>query len=407
MRKFAAGAAGIATVLVAYYVLTWRSVSGLLASFDACSELLCDFAIYYFPMGEAIFRTGRPVEGFLYSPFIGILLAAFPPLGLEAALVAWGILQVVAVVLYLLVFRRLVPAGLPTHLLFAALVLSSYPVLFNFAYGQVSVFMMVPLLGMLVLAGSGHRATAAFLLALAVSVKFYPILVVAPFVARRDHRLVLFSVAACGVILFGVPGLVLGGADTLGFYGALLESFRDSAWVVANPHSNYLPHAMLRLAGAMGHDLRAHLPLLVWIGYGLAVANMGLIFLIERARLRDADLWGFQICLLTTPLVLKTSWPHDFVFLPLTQALLAWRLLRRKEAATSTGAWKDRIGHPREAVTWLSLLVSIGLSSIVFFNLFGDFTGYGFWGFLLWSDLLLLAALYVQLLAPALRRGED
>jgi bacteriorhodopsin len=36
--------------------------------------------------------------------------------------------------------------------------------------------------------------------------------------------------------------------------------------------------------------------------------------------------------------------------------------------------------------------------------LFGDFTRYGFYGFLFWANLLLLIASYVQLLPPALRR---
>jgi hypothetical protein len=49
-------------------------------------------------------------------------------------------------------------------------------------------------------------------------------------------------------------------------------------------------------------------------------------------------------------------------------------------------------------------LPSVVLSNIVFFNLFGDFTRYGFYGFLFWANLLLLIALYVQLLPPALRQ---
>jgi hypothetical protein len=67
------------------------------AAMDACSDLFCDFRIYYFPMGEALFRTGLPVSGFLYSPFVAILLAVFPPIGPDASLVVWGTLQVVFV----------------------------------------------------------------------------------------------------------------------------------------------------------------------------------------------------------------------------------------------------------------------------------------------------------------------
>ena len=211
-----------------------------------------------------------------------------------------------------------------------------------------------------------------------------------------------------------VPGVLLGGGDTLRFYGALFDSFRESGWVAANPHSQYLPHVVLRLADAMGHDAHAHLSLLRWIAYGVAAANMGLVFLIQRTCLRHAYLWSFQLVFLTIPFVLKTSWPHDFVFLSFTQAFLAWRLLEGEKAGlqidtaekrSHTSAWRQRVPRVRTAVTLFLLLVSIVLSNIVFFNIFGDFSGYGFYGFLFWADLLLLIALYVELLPFTLRRG--
>ncbi|MCP4247483.1 MAG: DUF2029 domain-containing protein [bacterium] len=412
VKKFAAGAAGIAIILFAYYALTWRSLAGIPKAYS-CAERFCDFVIYYYPMGEAIFRTGLLVPGFLYSPFIGILLAAFPPLGLSASLVLWGILQVLFVLLYLLLFRRLVPAGLPIQLLFVALVLSSFPLLLNLIGGQVSVFMTVGVLGTLFLNKRGHHAAAAGLLAFAVSFKFFPIIFLVPFAARRDKRFLLFAAAASVVFLFAFPGLLLGGDNTIRFYGALADSFRDSGWIVANPHSQYFPHVVLRLAETMGHDVHAHLPLLHWITYGVAAANMGLLFLVQRARLRHADLWGFQLVFLTIPFVLKTSWPIEFIFLSFTQALLAWRLLEGRQAAPGTdtegrpsraSSWRERIPHRRAAVAFFLLLASIVLSNIVFFSLFGDPYSYGFYGFLFWADLLLLAALYLELLPLALRR---
>jgi hypothetical protein len=393
---FAAGTAGVALILFAYYALIWRNFTGLIDAF-ACPGLFCDFVTYYYPMGEAVFQTGMPVQGFLYSPFTAILLAVFPPLGLTASLVLWGILQVLFVFLYFFLFRRLVPAGQPVQFLFVALVLFSYPLLLNFLGGQVSVFIIVALLGALVFYERGHSAVAAGLLAFAVSFKFYPALFLAPFAAGRGTRFLLFGVAACGVFLFVVPGLLLGGGETLNFYGALFDSFRGSGWVETNPHSHYFPHVVLRLSGAAGHDVQAHLPLLRWIAYGIAAVNMGLIFLVRRARLRHAGLWSFQLVFLTIPFVLKTSWPHDFVFLSFTQALLAWRLLEGKK----------RTPHARATAKWFLLVVSMILSNVVFFNLIGNFFGYGFYGFLFWANLFLLAALYLELLPPALRRIRE
>ncbi|MFC2146586.1 glycosyltransferase family 87 protein [Acidobacteriota bacterium] len=399
---FAVGTAGIVLLLFTYYAHTWHSFT---TAFDVCAQPFCDFVDYYYPMGETIFRTGLPVRGFLYSPFIAILLAIFPPLGLNASLVLWGILQILLVILYIFLFRRLVPAGLPVQLLFVALALSSFPLVLNQLGGQVSVFMIVALLGLLVLYERGHRAAAASLLAFAVSFKFYPIIFLAPFATRRDSRFLLFAAAACGTFLFVVPGLLLGVGDTLRFYGALLDSFRESGWVTANPHSQYFPHLVLRLADATGHDAQTHLSLLYWIAYGAAAANMGLIFLVQRARLRHANLWSFQLVFLTIPFVLKTSWPHDFVFLSFTQAFLVWRLLEGEKPAPGTDTAGKRshasaCPRARTAVTFFLLLPSIVFSNIVFFNLFGDFIRYGFYGFLL---LDIPVSLGVVRAAPAAR----
>ena len=162
--------------------------------------------------------------------------------------------------------------------------------------------------------------------------------------------------------------------------------------------------------------MHAHLPLLRWIGFGVAAANMGLIFAVERARVRHADLWSFQLVFLTIPFVLKTSWPHDFVFLSFTQALLAWRLLEGFKATPGTegdgrppraSSWRKRILHRRVGVAFFLLLPSIILSNIFFFILVGNNESYGFYAFLFWADLFLLVALSVELLPPALRRLRE
>jgi hypothetical protein len=60
-------------------------------------------------------------------------------------------------------------------------------------------------------------------------------------------------------------------------------------------------------------------------------------------------------------------------------------------------------------VTSLLLLASTVASNAAFFHGFGSFPRYGFFGFLLWADLLLLTASYLVLLPPALGRlcGAD
>ena len=405
---FTTGVIGIVLVLFFYYSHTWHSFT---AAFDVCVQPFCDFVDYYYPMGEAIFRTELPVEGFLYSPFIAILLGIFPFLGLNASLILWGILQVLSLMFCLLLFRRLVPAGLPIQLLFVALTLSSFPLLLNYIAGQVSVFILAAIFGMLFFYERGNRVIAAALLAFAVSFKFFPLIFLVLFIARRDTRFLMSSIIGCCVFLLIVPGVFLGANDTLGFYGALFESFLASDWVVVNPHSQFLPHFILRLVNVTEHDLQAYVPLLHLFVYGVAAANMTLLFLVQRARLQYANLWSLQILFLTTPFFLKTSWPHDFFFLSFTQAFLAWQLLRGKEihggkhnsgeiSYPDTG--QGRITTRYRTLKFFLLLLSIVASNVVFFNLFNDFFGYGFIGFLFWADLLLLIATYLELLPPVL-----
>jgi hypothetical protein len=116
--SFAIGAASITLILFAYYACTWQSAARFQAAIDTCGEAFCDFAEFYYPMGESIFHSGLPLTGFVYSPFIAILMAAFPPLGFKASLVLWGVLQALSIILYLHLFRQLVPARLPIQLLF-------------------------------------------------------------------------------------------------------------------------------------------------------------------------------------------------------------------------------------------------------------------------------------------------
>jgi hypothetical protein len=396
--QFILGVVLIAILLFAYYFYTWRNAYNFRAAIDTCTQPFCDFATFYYPMGDAIFQTKLPIEGFAYSPFIAILLAVFPPLGFDASLLLWGILQVVFVILYLFTFRQLVSARFPIQILFVALALSSFPILHNFKWGQVGIFTTVSILGTFVFLERDQRALAAMLLAFAASFKFFPLIFIAPFIFRRDFHFLLYAVIACGIFLIAVPCLLLGIDDTLSFYSALLDSYRHFDWVAANYNSQHFPHVLLRLMEATGFDAHAALPLLRWTSYGIATINMGLIFIIQRAYLPHANLWSFHLLFLSIPFFLTTSWPVDLVYLPFAQALLAWKIL----GGDKTLSWKHPL--PARKIASLLLLASIIISNIVFFNLIGDKTHYGSVGFIFWADLLLLVVSYMELLPPALRQ---
>ena len=393
IMPFIVGVSLIALFIFAYYIFTWRSFFNFQIAISTCGNLFCDFADYYYPMGESILRTGLPIEGFVYSPFIAILLVIFPLLGFKVSLVLWGMLQAISIILYLLLFRQLVPARLPIQLLFAALLLSSFPLLHTLTWGQVSIFTTVAILGALVFYERGQLVIAAVLLALGLSFKFFPIIFLVPFILRRDIRFLVFAAAACVTFLFVVPCVILGVGNTLDFYSMLLNSYRHFDWVIANHGSQYFPHVALRLMKEMGFNAYVYLPLLRWISSGIFAINMGMIYLVQRARLPHANLWSFHMLFLSIPFVLMTSWPVDLVYLPFAQSLLAWQLMHGKDKAQG-----KRLLSMRAVV--MLLLTSIIVSNIILFNLISGRFGYEYYGFIFWANLLLLAASYVEILPP-------
>lgn len=409
--QFIIGAALVALLLFAYYAYTWRNTYNFRAAMDVCTKPFCDLADYYYPMGEAIFQTKLPVEGFVYSPFIAILFAVFPPLGIDASLFIWGILQAIFVILYLFIFRRLVPASLPIQLLFVALALSSFPILHNFKWGQVGIIYTISILGMLLLLERDRRVFAAALLAFAVSFKFFPLIFTLPFLFRRDWRFLFYAALACGIFLIVVPCLLLGIGDTLNFYSALLDQYRHFDWVMTSYNSQFFPHVMLRLVEGNGFDhsiyrfttstdfnLEASFQILRGIAYSIAALNVGFVFWVQRSHLPHANLWSFHLLFLTIPFVLLTSWPVDLVYLPFGQALLAWKILEEDKVLSLKHPIPQRKGAS------LLLLASIVISNIVFFNLIGDRNAYGSIGFIFWADMLLLFVSYKELLPLTMQR---
>ncbi len=406
---FAVGAAGIVALLLFYYKLTWENLTRFNLAIDVWADPFPDFTRYYYPMGEAIFRIGTPIDGFVYSPFVAIVLAAFSPLGLSIATIVWVALEALAVILYVILIRRLVPARLPLQLLFVALVLSSFPLLHNFKFGQVPVFMTVALLGMLICYERGWQVAAALLFAFAVSFKWYPLLFLALFAARRDFRFLLLAAGAGALLLIVVPVVLLGLEQTYRFYDALRLAYSGFDWVLTSYNSQYFPNVIVRLVRTLGDPglsrmpfLQMHaLPFLRAIAWVVVAANVALVFRIQRLGIVNANLWSAVILFLTVPFVLGTSWPVDLVPMPFCQAFLAWAVL------SGDAARGYHLPLILRAASCLMALSSIVLSSIFLFNYLGNYTTYGTFGLVFWADLSLLLAVYGLLLPGTLRRGQE
>lgn len=382
------GAALILLVALLWYALVWGSIDGFVRSIDHCELLFCDFVRHYYPTGASFLRTGEPTQGYYYSAFFALLLSSICWLDLGLATIVWGIIQIASICALWIVATRWRFASTPKlSLAYLALLLASFPILHNFKWGQLS----VPITAAMLAAVAGARGSAhplpPFWLGVATAIKYYPALLVFPWlVQRRWKMLALFA----GVILLTVvvlPSLFLGVSGWRRFEALSQAALQhDASHMTLDPNSQYLPHVILR-------NLYPLIPLhylSVMIVLSTSVAALNLYFAYKVLTRDEAgtadDRLVLAVCLLmlSLPLLLHSSWPHYFVYLPFCQVALYQMVGERLVEA------------PRRIAIGL-LAGSVVFGSLPFFNLISALSTldtYGYRGFLLLSNLLLLPVVY-------------
>ncbi len=362
-----------------------RSIDFNQASFE-------DFSGPYYATGELVFERGEPAPGFYYSPLFAIVLGIL--VHAQGAASAWTWLGVELAGALALAWMSLRLARLETAAAAAAgcvLVLTSFPLVHNFHWGQVSALLIGLELAALGAWQRDRVVLGAALLALAAAIKFHPALFFLPFLGWRDRRSLGWGILFLLLLLVVIPALVLGPERALGFYRALAKSMAivDSpagVWAGA-PNQQHLPAVVARMVIPPSADLvRA---IATGLGFALVALHLWLAAGLERRSARALAL-AFVLMWLSTPLVVPPSWPHYFAFLPVCQLFLARELVRERP--------RGLLGYA------IAIALSIVLASLPFFRAIGDPEQYGRLGFLLWADLLLLPAAYV-LVATERRRS--
>jgi hypothetical protein len=374
------------------FLVVWGSVPAFVSSIDHCELLFCDFTRHFYPMGKQVFADGRPVEGFFYPPFAALVLAPFGALRPGTARVLWGVLQIAATMALLIIPSRMGVVERPRQrFLLGLLVTASLPLLHNFKWGQMSVILTALALGALWLRESGKLALPAVLLAVAISIKAYPgVLLVYPLL-RRDFRFVGLAAGLVVVLSVGVPAALLGPADAWGFFEAtrLASKLALQRWIWNDDNSQFLAHVVARLAGS---ERRSTADWLI-AGGVVAAANLGLLVAVVRARLEHGALWAWGLCFCSLPFILETSWPHYFAYLPILQVFVAATALERRPWGLS--GWTV-------AVAWLVSVIGTSAYTLVAVGSWALVSGKGFFFF---ANLALLVALWV-LLVGDLRAGS-
>lgn len=382
---------GVAVAL--YYVWVWRSVEGFLLATDHVPYLFADFRLHFFPMGREFLRLHHPIYGYFYSAFFALLLVPFGQLSYEAAAFAWGFIQILAFAgVCLLPLCRLTPMSRPGATLYLAVCLSSFPAVHNFRWGQVGMILTLASIAAIHVAMRKRSVLAGILLAFATCIKYYSGLLAMFFLIGRDLRALVSFVLSVAVFFVVLPSLVLGWEGWIAFQLAAANNLADAEWVSQSIGSQYFVHVALRwlrLPPIQGESASLSAVLLSLASVAVVALNLGAVELLRRRRHDEGVALMASLLFLSFPFLLKTSWPHYFVYLPFCQAAVVCAL--RRYRTTSPGIAWSLVVLP---------LLSIGLSSVFVFNLFEDHSAYVASGCLFLANALLVPPIYAISLLP-------
>lgn len=387
---------GILAAIPVYYRLMWPTFREFQLAIDFSDIPFSDFVTFYYPMGKEVLLTKAPVVGYHYSQFFALLLYPFGQLPLTFATTIWVYLLVAATSLLIWIsFRIASPSKWKLFPLFAGLVFLSFPILHNFVWGQVGVFLTLLILGALYASLKNNDIAAGILLSASVSLKYYPVIFLIPFLISGNRKTILAFVASCFMFLAVIPVLILGWGETLEFVAQLSRGVYAKQIAAAGENSQSFFNVLMRWSGFLGHESQAARFILRTGGYLGLEAVIVLIFFLYRYSIPRSLIWAFVLLSLSVPFFVATSWPHYLVYLPFCQIFIFSEILERREYS---------LAHRR--ILFALLFLSVLLASVFALQLSGDWKLYTGAGFLFASNAL-LTILSVRLVLSSLQRAKS
>lgn len=377
-------AAAMIAVLLFYYWLEWADLSRFSRAFDHTPVFMADFLHYYHPMGAQILQ-GAPVRvsGYLYTLFFAILLS---PLGLlppQSAMALWFGIEIAFLALMLVSASRMLELSPLGTLFLLFLLLTAFPTLHNFKWGQAS----LPVIACLVAAFSLHRShrsiPAGILLAFAAAIKYYPAVAAVYFIIKRDLRACFAFLAALAVFYFILPTAIFGFPQWLAFEEATLR-FAGDGVLTFDVNSQFISDVgfkwyLLLLDSEPPYGTLQNLAV---AGWGIGLYCLYLAWQIGQRQFVDETGLAMTALLLAIPFLIRTAWPHYFVYLPVCQVVMLSHIASRFQAARLL-----------EKLTIFLPIASMVSSSIFFFLQFRNWSFYNGYGSLFVGNLLLLISL--------------
>ena len=229
-----------------FYWLRWHTFTDFVYAIDHNPGFMQDFVRYYYETGRQILQSSKPVDGYFYTSFFAILLSPISTLPIPAATFIWTTIQLTCLIIFCVVSSRILKMPPLQTVLFAGLCVTSFPILHNLRWGQVSLLITVCVMIAFFIWERNKPSLAAILLAFVSAIKFYPAIFGVHFLLKRDTRSFVIFVLALFVFFFAIPATVLGFSNWLGFEKTILTAIRNSDWVTYDVNSQYVVHVARR-----------------------------------------------------------------------------------------------------------------------------------------------------------------
>ena len=365
--------------------LYWAASGGLVKEGN---WVALDFHVYYqasraLGRGEDIYLAGISPP-YIYPPLLAILVLPLSALHVTAATIIWKLLQHIFLIAAGWLLARLLPAAIrPLAVGIFFLAWLTAPVQTEIRVGQVNSLILLLITAMLYLILGGRTPSAGAnpsplsvpaifagaLLALAVSIKVLPVLLVA-YLWWRGPR-VAAAVASAGIVSLQLISLLITPA-TLRFWlevfpGLFGEDFHSPDNQSLNaaisrallPGDPFTPNTQLL-------DGVAVRPLVTWLANLLVLIAVTWVIWAAGKRARRAGverrtvrlLLEVSLVLLEIHLVSGSTWPHHLILLsiPMTALLGAW-WLNHVPGAQGYTSKRRTVGIP--------LLLGIGVAALL------------------------------------------
>jgi alpha-1,2-mannosyltransferase len=378
-----AAATLVAHALVAVvYGLVWPDVATLVPAIDHAPRFQQDFVAYYHAAAANVLREPSPPPGYYYPAFFALLLAPLGALAPTTAALAWLGVQAAAWLCYVLVVARgLCCARVGGTFVVALVAATSFPMLHNLVWGQVSVLLALACWGAAAAALRGRSTLAGVVLGVAAAIKYYPAWFVVWLALRREWRACGAFVAAAIVCAVVLPAATLGVDGWLAYDAEIARRAADAGWIVDDPNSQYVANVARRwwflVSGERVGD--GAMTALRWLGVAAAIA---IAWLAHRRQRAGQPVFAFAALTTALPFVVTTSWPHYFAALVGAQATL----------------WLAAAGTRRPRAVRAALAVSVTLASVGAFAFAPTWAHYNGYGLLFVANAAVLVG--VALAAP-------